>query len=224
MRKPKKEVAKESNYMSKGQTDSDRLKYFHSKPFPVDQENCFDFPQEEQEACIPLSNQNNLNAVSTYEATYPTKDLTTATYPTKDLNAATFQHPTEICNNSQSTAQNPLFSRLSHDAFNLTNQSLNVDADPYTANTNNQPPLSANGSIQDPNFDDALFSEPEDEPLVDDHLKRTQGRRKIKMEYLQDRVKRHITFSKRKAGIMKKVFVSNTILTAFKYRHENWLP
>jgi pheromone receptor transcription factor len=33
------------------------------------------------------------------------------------------------------------------------------------------------------------------------------NRKKIKIEYIQDRSKRHITFSKRKAGIMKKVAV-----------------
>lgn len=32
------------------------------------------------------------------------------------------------------------------------------------------------------------------------------GRRKIKIEYIKDKSRRHITFSKRKAGIMKKVF------------------
>lgn len=31
------------------------------------------------------------------------------------------------------------------------------------------------------------------------------GRRKIKIEYIGDKSRRHITFSKRKAGIMKKV-------------------
>lgn len=32
-----------------------------------------------------------------------------------------------------------------------------------------------------------------------------KGRRKIKIEFIDDKSKRHITFSKRKAGIMKKV-------------------
>ena len=31
------------------------------------------------------------------------------------------------------------------------------------------------------------------------------GRRKIRIEYIADKSRRHITFSKRKAGIMKKV-------------------
>jgi hypothetical protein len=35
---------------------------------------------------------------------------------------------------------------------------------------------------------------------------RRSGRRKIKIEYIRDKSRRHITFSKRKAGIMKKVF------------------
>ena len=34
------------------------------------------------------------------------------------------------------------------------------------------------------------------------------GRRKIKIEFIQDKSRRHITFSKRKAGIMKKVCYS----------------
>lgn len=35
------------------------------------------------------------------------------------------------------------------------------------------------------------------------------GRRKIKIEYIDDKSRRHITFSKRKAGIMKKVIRLN---------------
>lgn len=34
----------------------------------------------------------------------------------------------------------------------------------------------------------------------------TKERRKIEMKFIQDRSRRHITFSKRKAGIMKKAF------------------
>lgn len=33
------------------------------------------------------------------------------------------------------------------------------------------------------------------------------SRRKIKIEYITDKARRHITFSKRKAGIMKKVSI-----------------
>ncbi|KAJ2618000.1 transcription factor of the MADS box [Coemansia sp. RSA 1365] len=40
--------------------------------------------------------------------------------------------------------------------------------------------------------------------------KRT-GRRKIKIEYIEDKSRRHITFSKRKAGIMKKAYELSTL-------------
>lgn len=38
----------------------------------------------------------------------------------------------------------------------------------------------------------------------EEKLKQT-GRRKINIEFIEDKSRRHITFSKRKAGIMKKV-------------------
>lgn len=50
----------------------------------------------------------------------------------------------------------------------------------------------------------------------DDDLPRSgekrSGRRKIKIEYIEDKSRRHITFSKRKAGIMKKVNIVGFIL------------
>jgi pheromone receptor transcription factor len=42
------------------------------------------------------------------------------------------------------------------------------------------------------------------------------GRRKIKIEFIQDKSRRHITFSKRKAGIMKKVRFFFLALTHFR--------
>jgi hypothetical protein len=56
------------------------------------------------------------------------------------------------------------------------------------------------------------LSQPEESlnPRVEDEGRtpeRRVGRKKIKIEYIQDKSRRHITFSKRKAGIMKKVFV-----------------
>ncbi|KAG2185722.1 hypothetical protein INT43_002157 [Umbelopsis isabellina] len=40
---------------------------------------------------------------------------------------------------------------------------------------------------------------------------RRSGRRKIKIEYISDKSRRHITFSKRKAGIMKKAYELSTL-------------
>lgn len=44
------------------------------------------------------------------------------------------------------------------------------------------------------------------------------GRRKIKIEFIDDKSRRHITFSKRKAGIMKKVSYSLSMLMTFNRR------
>ncbi|KAI8141124.1 hypothetical protein BJV82DRAFT_620913 [Fennellomyces sp. T-0311] len=61
--------------------------------------------------------------------------------------------------------------------------------------------------------DDNDFDDEEDE--VDDSLASTpvkrSGRKKIKIEYIQDKNRRHITFSKRKAGIMKKAYELSTL-------------
>jgi hypothetical protein len=54
---------------------------------------------------------------------------------------------------------------------------------------------------QDP-LDDDEDAEEEKKPM------RRSGRRKIKIEYIEDKTRRHITFSKRKAGIMKKVKIN----------------
>ncbi|OAD79529.1 MADS-box transcription factor [Phycomyces blakesleeanus NRRL 1555(-)] len=42
-------------------------------------------------------------------------------------------------------------------------------------------------------------------------LPKRSGRRKIKIEYIEDKNRRHITFSKRKAGIMKKAYELSTL-------------
>lgn len=56
------------------------------------------------------------------------------------------------------------------------------------------------------NEEDVDDSEIEESPKE----KRT-GRRKIKIEYIDDKSRRHITFSKRKAGIMKKAYELSTL-------------
>src|SRR2546430_330801 len=44
-----------------------------------------------------------------------------------------------------------------------------------------------------------------DSDAEEEKTEKRAGRRKIKIEYIDDKSRRHITFSKRKAGIMKKV-------------------
>jgi maltodextrin utilization protein YvdJ len=62
---------------------------------------------------------------------------------------------------------------------------------------------------QQQDLDDDELEEDEKKPM------RRSGRRKIKIEYIEDKTRRHITFSKRKAGIMKKVTILYTTLDTF---------
>ncbi|SAL97670.1 hypothetical protein [Absidia glauca] len=50
-----------------------------------------------------------------------------------------------------------------------------------------------------------------DEDSDDNKPVKRSGRRKIKIEYIEDKNRRHITFSKRKAGIMKKAYELSTL-------------
>lgn len=50
-----------------------------------------------------------------------------------------------------------------------------------------------------------------DSSIDDGPPKKRQGRRKIKIEFIEDKSRRQITFSKRKAGIMKKAYELTTL-------------
>ncbi|KAH9905514.1 SRF-TF-domain-containing protein [Epithele typhae] len=71
----------------------------------------------------------------------------------------------------------------------------------------------------DPTHEDSFVNDPDanesgqDDDDDDDKPKsdKKAGRRKIKIEFIQDKSRRHITFSKRKAGIMKKAYELSTL-------------
>jgi pheromone receptor transcription factor len=69
------------------------------------------------------------------------------------------------------------------------------------------PPVD-DGFIQDQDANDSGGDDDDDDEKPKSDKK--AGRRKIKIEFIQDKSRRHITFSKRKAGIMKKACL-NTI-------------
>jgi serum response factor len=51
-----------------------------------------------------------------------------------------------------------------------------------------------------------------DNPMPVKQGKKTKGRVKIKMEFIENKLRRYTTFSKRKTGIMKKVWLINLFL------------
>ncbi|KIP04681.1 hypothetical protein PHLGIDRAFT_93172, partial [Phlebiopsis gigantea 11061_1 CR5-6] len=69
-------------------------------------------------------------------------------------------------------------------------------------------PVVEDGFIQDRDAVESGGDEDEDEDKPKD---KKAGRRKIKIEFIQDKSRRHITFSKRKAGIMKKAYELSTL-------------
>ncbi|KAI0712532.1 SRF-type transcription factor (DNA-binding and dimerization domain)-domain-containing protein [Earliella scabrosa] len=63
--------------------------------------------------------------------------------------------------------------------------------------------------VNDPDAGDNSQDDEDDEDKPKSDKK--AGRRKIKIEFIQDKSRRHITFSKRKAGIMKKAYELSTL-------------
>ncbi|KAL4073084.1 SRF-type transcription factor (DNA-binding and dimerization domain)-domain-containing protein [Scleroderma yunnanense] len=76
-----------------------------------------------------------------------------------------------------------------------------------------QPPLPQSGVPEDGfiNDQDAAESGGDDDDEEEKPKDKKAGRRKIKIEFIQDKSRRHITFSKRKAGIMKKAYELSTL-------------
>lgn len=63
------------------------------------------------------------------------------------------------------------------------------------------------------NLDDSFTSLGQPKKSPPSNGKKTKGRVKIKMEYIDNKLRRYTTFSKRKTGIMKKVRISLADLT-----------
>ena len=88
---------------------------------------------------------------------------------------------------------------------------MNVNPDLHHQQQQQQPmhmPEAPSSSIKNKSGRNKPFDEEENESIEDSDSEKPNkrsGRRKIKIEYIEDKNRRHITFSKRKAGIMKKV-------------------
>lgn len=61
----------------------------------------------------------------------------------------------------------------------------------------------------------------EDDSDSESKPEKRSGRRKIKIEFIEDKSRRHITFSKRKAGIMKKVTLQ-PLVCSFDDQHSSF--
>ncbi|KAF9019200.1 SRF-TF-domain-containing protein [Hymenopellis radicata] len=71
------------------------------------------------------------------------------------------------------------------------------------------PPVGEDAFINDQDAAESAGDDDDDDDKPKSDKK--AGRRKIKIEFIQDKSRRHITFSKRKAGIMKKAYELSTL-------------
>lgn len=74
--------------------------------------------------------------------------------------------------------------------------------------SNDSPPQKRRKAKNTESTDD---KEPERLEEVEDGMGKEKGRRKIRIEYIDDKSKRQITFSKRKSGLMKKAYELTTL-------------
>lgn len=111
--------------------------------------------------------------------------------------------------------------RSSRPRFNNHNNNASTTPSKPEPNNNNPGPQPINKNTPDQKVKEDPFKQVQGDELEDgdddddddDVVKRPAnakraGRRKIKIEYIQEKSRRHITFSKRKSGIMKKVLFS----------------
>jgi len=83
---------------------------------------------------------------------------------------------------------------------------------PQQQNGNPSSPTSTPSSLT-PNSNEDIKKDDTSEPdsPSESSTSKKAGRRKIKIEFIDDKSRRHITFSKRKAGIMKKAYELSTL-------------
>ncbi|TFY74276.1 hypothetical protein EWM64_g9736 [Hericium alpestre] len=103
---------------------------------------------------------------------------------------------------SYSTTVPPL-PASTNDEASAKRQRLDMPSDPQA------PPADQFIADQDAADSAAEDDDDSDKPKSD----KKAGRRKIKIEFIQDKSRRHITFSKRKAGMCPVVFASVAVLT-----------
>ncbi|KAI8377658.1 SRF-type transcription factor (DNA-binding and dimerization domain)-domain-containing protein [Radiomyces spectabilis] len=77
--------------------------------------------------------------------------------------------------------------------------------------TGHPPPMTNRINNRVPNIISNNHPNEEDDSDDDSKPEKRSGRRKIKIEFIEDKSRRHITFSKRKAGIMKKAYELSTL-------------
>lgn len=109
--------------------------------------------------------------------------------------------------------RNALKSDVCYDDRGLTNQGLNLDACGGGGG--------GGGGVVNDMSEDA-YNSLQSKKSPPSNGKKTKGRVKIKMEYIENKLRRYTTFSKRKTGIMKKVRLSLNLSVFFLFLVPNY--
>jgi len=129
--------------------------------------------------------------------------------------AATLNAPTPSSTTTATSSYPPTYSNPDPVAPSLSGSST-MPSDPASPSSKRQRlgsldaphPATEDTFITD---EDAVDSGADDDDGDKPKSDKKAGRRKIKIEFIQDKSRRHITFSKRKAGIMKKAYELSTL-------------
>ena len=129
---------------------------------------------------------------------------------------------TELVSDSNTAGSNPLPLQTSGTSFPLSIEQLAVASnmlgqtqvvDPMASSIQFSQLVDQINSQKQPRIESTVPEDYANHPYDDDDddddgkpsSKKTRGRVRIKMEYIQNKLRRYTTFSKRKSGIMKKV-------------------
>jgi len=148
----------------------------------------------------------------------PSAPNTSPSYPYSKTAAHHGQQPSLSGQNIQDdpAASSPTMRKRQRTGVDISNPAV---ADPQQQPPQ-QPPhqqaphLPQQGAVAEDGFindQDAAESAGDDDDEEEKPKDKKAGRRKIKIEFIQDKSRRHITFSKRKAGIMKKAYELSTL-------------
>ncbi|KAJ1899094.1 transcription factor of the MADS box [Kickxella alabastrina] len=108
-------------------------------------------------------------------------------------------------------AGNPLLDHHQHAHVQGHHSHLQQSAARFSSGTESRTQTPAAKRSRDDIGSDGEDSESNSRSTAVNAVEKRAGRRKIKIEYIEDKSRRHITFSKRKAGIMKKAYELSTL-------------
>lgn len=162
--------------------------------------------QQQPSSVVAASSYQNFPSTSQYSNNYGNDEGSSGAYSNEALNAALL-HP-DMRGRRELTGPAAIGGLVSAAEGGSSSAHLENNPNGRTGSSNQAAAaaaaLAANTMIEMEDMDDSDMDD-SGSIATPRALEKRAGRRKIRIEYIEDKSRRHITFSKRKAGIMKKV-------------------